>query len=71
MLDRPRDPRPILAHPDRGERRDQHRQGCPGDHPAAGARKGSRLMLTLAITAGALALALVGVLILAIVTGVF
>jgi hypothetical protein len=33
--------------------------------------KGSRLMLTLAITAGALALALVGVLILAFVTGVF
>lgn len=33
--------------------------------------KGGRLMLTLAITAGALALALVGVLILAIVTGVF
>ncbi|MCC2032265.1 hypothetical protein [Microbacterium allomyrinae] len=33
--------------------------------------KGSRLMMTLAITAGALALALVGVLILAFVTGVF
>ncbi|MBB2974538.1 hypothetical protein FHX49_000079 [Microbacterium endophyticum] len=33
--------------------------------------KGSRLMLALAITAGALALALVGVLILAFVTGVF
>jgi hypothetical protein len=33
--------------------------------------KGSRLMLTLAITAGALALALVGVLILAVATGVF
>lgn len=33
--------------------------------------KGGRLMLTLAITAGALALALVGVLILAFVTGVF
>ena len=33
--------------------------------------KGSRLMLTLAITAGVLALALVGVLILAFVTGVF
>lgn len=33
--------------------------------------KGSRLMMTLAITAGALALALVGVLIVAIVTGVF
>ena len=33
--------------------------------------KGSKLMLTLAITAGALALALVGVLILAFVTGVF
>ena len=33
--------------------------------------KGGRLMLTLAITAGVLALALVGVLILAFVTGVF
>lgn len=33
--------------------------------------KGSRLMLTLAITAGALALALVGVLILAVATGAF
>ena len=33
--------------------------------------KGSKLMLTLAITAGVLALALVGVLILAFVTGVF
>ena len=33
--------------------------------------KGSRLMMTLAITAGALALALVGVLILAFATGVF
>lgn len=33
--------------------------------------KGGRLMLTLAITAGVLALALVGVLILAVVTGVF
>ena len=33
--------------------------------------KGSKLMMTLAITAGVLALALVGVLILAFVTGVF